>query len=151
LVGVPSQEKPNRHHLLATMQADQPLGDNWLGYQQLQKSRHNHERFNDANANAHKFYTRADVYKSPDTAPEDDDNWAGDLRLEGHFEAFGREHRVLLGLEYSDRSNDLAFGYSYLGPGNIYTGEFQAENVIPGGAGNQPYDFDFSTDNKDNG
>ena len=38
------------------------------------------------------------------------DNWAGELRLQGSFDAFGREHQVLTGIETNNRDRRLDHG-----------------------------------------
>ncbi len=145
--GVPSQEESFGEVYLATVEVDKPLGDNWLMSLLFQKSGVSSQRFFDAYSNACCLDTSGFVYMYSDTSVSRGDSWAGELRFDGRFEAFGREHRVLLGLEHALRDDDLAFGYTYLGPGNLYTQEFQAENVIPGGARYQDHDFDFSNEN----
>ncbi len=54
------------------------------------------------------------------------ENWAGELRVDGGFEALGREHRVLAGAEFSQRNLDSDFGYAYFGPANVYQNNFAA-------------------------
>jgi TonB-dependent siderophore receptor len=149
--GVPSQEESFGKVHLATLEIDKPLGDNWLLALLFQKSGVSAQRFFDAYSNACCLTTSGDVYMYSDTSRSDGSSWAGELRLDGRFEAFGREHRILLGFEHAQRDDDLAFGYTYLGLGNLYTQEFQAENVIPGGARYQNFDFDFSNENLDQG
>jgi TonB-dependent siderophore receptor len=149
--GVPSQEKSHGEVYLATLEIDHPLNDNWLVALLFQKSGVSTRRFFDAYSNACCLTTSGDVYMYSDTSHSNGDSWAGELRLDGRFEMFGRQHRLLLGLEHAQRNDDLAFGYTYLGMGNLYTREFQAANVIPGGARNQNFDFDFSNENLDQG
>jgi iron complex outermembrane receptor protein len=149
--GVPSQEESSGRVYLATLEIDKPLNDNWLMALLLQKSGVKSERFFDAYSNACCLDTSGFVYMYSDTSRSHGDSWAGELRLDGRFDALGREHRVLVGLEHAQRDDDLAFGYTYLGPGNLYTREFQAENVIPGGARFQNFDFDFTNENLDQG
>lgn len=149
--GVPSQEQSYGQVYLATLELDKPLNDNWLVALLFQKSGVRTRRFFDAYSNACCLDTSGFVYMYSDTSHATGDSWAGELRLDGRFEAFGREHRLLVGLEHARRDDDLAFGYTYLGPGNLYTREFQAENVIPGGARHQNFDFDFTNENLDQG
>jgi TonB-dependent siderophore receptor len=149
--GVPSQEESYGRVYLATLEVDKPLNDNWLVALLFQKSGVKTRRFFDAYSNACCLDTSGFVYMYSDTSYATGDSWAGELRLDGRFEAFGREHRLLIGAEHAQRNDDLAFGYTYLGPGNLYTGEFQADNVIPGGARNQNFDFDFTNENLDQG
>jgi TonB-dependent siderophore receptor len=149
--GVPSQEESYGRVYLATLEIDKPLNDNWLVALLFQKSGVKTRRFFDAYSNACCLDTSGDVYMYSDTSYATGDSWAGELRLDGRFEAFGREHRMLIGLEHAQRDDDLAFGYTYLGLGNLYSREFQADNVIPGGARNQNFDFDFTNENLDQG
>jgi TonB-dependent siderophore receptor len=149
--GVPSQEESFGEVYLATVELDKPLGDKWLMSLLFQKSGVSTERFFDAYSNACCLDTSGAVYMYSDTARAEGDSWAGEIRFDGRFEAFGREHRVLLGFEHAQRDDDLAFGYTYLGLGNLYSRDFQADAVLPGGAGNQDFDFDFTNDNFDQG
>lgn len=149
--GVPSQEKSSSHVYLATMELDKRLDENWLASLQFQKSGVNSRRFFDAYSNACCLDTSGNVDMYSDTSKFSGDSWAGELRLDGRFSALGRDHRVLLGLEAARRDDDLAFGYTSLGPGNLYTQQFQQDNIIPGGARYQDFDFDFSNDNRDLG
>lgn len=149
--GVPAQEESFGEVYLATLELDKPINDNWLAALLLQKSGVRSHRFFDAYSNARCLDTSGFVYMYSDTSISDGDSWAGEFRLDGRFEAFGREHRMLFGLEHAQRDDDLAFGYTYLGPGNLYTREFQIENVIPGGARFQNMDFDFTNENLDQG
>jgi TonB-dependent siderophore receptor len=149
--GVPSAEESWGRVHLATLEIDKPLGDQWLMSLLFQKSGVRTQRFFDAYSNACCLTTSGDVYMYSDTSRAEGDSWAGEIRFDGRFEAFGREHRVLLGFEHAQRDDDLAFGYTYLGLGNLYTQEFQEANVIPGGARFQDFDFDFTNENLDRG
>jgi TonB-dependent siderophore receptor len=149
--GVPSQEESFGKVHLVTLEIDKPVGDKWLMSLLFQNSGVSTHRFFDAYSNACCLDTSGDVYMYSDTARAEGDSWAGEIRFDGRFEAFGREHRVLLGVEHAQRDDDLAFGYTYLGLGNLYSREFQADNVIPGGARNQNFDFDFTNENLDRG
>jgi TonB-dependent siderophore receptor len=149
--GVPSQEKSDGRVYLATLEIDRPINDNWLASLLFQKSGVRTQRFFDAYSNACCLTTSGDVIMYSDTSKSEGDSWAGELRLDGRFEAFGRQHRLLFGLEHAQRDDDLAFGYTYLGIGNLYTRDFQEANVIPGGARFQNHDFDFTNENQDQG
>jgi iron complex outermembrane receptor protein len=155
--GVPSQEESFGRVHLATLEIDKPLGDSWLMSLLFQKSGVTTERFFDAYSNACCLDTSGDVTMYSDKARADGDSWAGEIRFDGRFEAFGREHRVLLGFEQAQRDDDLAFGYTYLGDGsgydfgNLYARDFNRDSVIPGGARFQNFDFDFTNENLDQG
>jgi iron complex outermembrane receptor protein len=149
--GVPSQEESFGKVYLATLEIDKPINDNWLASLLFQKSGVRTRRFFDAYSNACCLDTSGDVLMYSDTSFSTGDSWAGELRLDGRFEALGHQHRLLFGVEHAQRDDDLAFGYTYLGPGNLYTQEFQAANVIAGGARNQNFDFDFTNENLDQG
>ncbi|CAM9870815.1 unnamed protein product, partial [Phaeothamnion confervicola] len=149
--GVPSQEKSWGEVYLATLEIDKQINDDWLMALLFQKSGVKSERFFDAYSNHFALTTSGDVYMYSDTSRSQASSWAGELRVDGKFEAFGRKHQILFGFEHAQRDDDLAFGYTYQGIGNLYTQNFRPENVLPGGAGNQLYDFDFSNDNLDQG
>jgi outer membrane receptor protein involved in Fe transport len=155
--GVPSQEESFGKVHLATVEVDRPLGDRWLMALLFQKSGVSTERFFDAYSNACCLDTSGDVIMYSDKARADGDSWAGEIRLDGTFDAFGREHRILVGFEHAQRDDDLAFGYTYLGDGsgydfgNLYSRDFNADFVIPGGARYQNFDFDFTNENLDRG
>jgi iron complex outermembrane receptor protein len=155
--GIPSQEESFGRVHLATLEIDKPLGDYWLMSLLFQKSGVTTERFFDAYSNACCLDTSGDVIMYSDKARADGDSWAGEIRFDGRFEAFGREHRVLLGIEHAQRDDDLAFGYTYLGDGsgydfgNLYARDFNQDFLIPGGARFQNFDFDFTNENLDQG
>ncbi len=155
--GIPSQEESFGKVHLATVEVDKPLGDRWLMALLFQKSGVSTERFFDAYSNACCLDTSGDVIMYSDKARAEGDSWAGEIRLDGTFDAFGREHRILLGFEHAQRDDDLAFGYTYLGDGsgydfgNLYSRDFNADFAIPGGARYQNFDFDFTNENLDRG
>lgn len=146
-LGVPSQEESYDRKYLGTARLDHELSDRWLGSLLLSAGGGKRERFFDAYSNNGNLDSSGFVYMYSDTGFKEDSNWAGELRLDGKFDLFNREHNLLIGLEHNDRENTNAFGYTYLGPGNIYTGDFAEENVLPGGAGNQSYDSHRTTTN----
>jgi TonB-dependent siderophore receptor len=155
--GIPSQEESFGKVHLATLEINKPIGDRWLMALLFQKGGVATERFFDAYSNACCLDTSGDVVMYSDKARAEGDSWAGEIRLDGAFEAFGREHRVLLGFEHAQRDDDLAFGYTYLGDGsgydfgNLYTRDFNEDYAIPGGARYQNFDFDFTNENLNQG
>lgn len=143
--GVPSQEKSNAQNYLVSVGVDHEISDRWLVNLILQKGGQSRERFFDGYANTGYLDSTGDIYIYSDTSTTEDDNWSGELRLNGEFNALGREHQILVGLEHSESRTDLAFGYTYLGGGNLYTGDFAADSILSGGAGNQDFDYDTRT------
>jgi iron complex outermembrane receptor protein len=61
------------------------------------------------------------------------DNWAGELRLQGSFDAFEREHQVLIGIETnrSDVNRDLGSGFSYISSLDDYEGDIGDYPAFP--------------------
>jgi len=149
-IGVSSREKSTAENLLTTLQVDHELGDRWLGTLALEYGHEDMRRFFDNYG--YDFYglQSGNVNLTADRAHIQNENWAGELRLEGRFDAFGREHRLLVGLEQNRRKNRTAFGYMSLGTANIYTGDFSAFGS-PGLASKLDFDQDDSTISRNQG
>lgn len=143
-IGLPSQEKSRAENMLTTLQVDHEVTDRWLATLSLQYGTQENRRFFDSYGYSFDGLATGEVTLAADSALIENEEWAGDLRLDGRFDSFGREHRLLLGLEQNRRWNRTAFGYTLLGTANIYTGDFGAVGTIPGGAANQPLDYEDS-------
>lgn len=141
-VGIPSQQESSSTNTLASVRVDHELTDRWLGSLYLQAGRQNTRRYFDSYGYSWYGLQGGMVSLGADTAHIKNDNWAGELRLDGKFDAFGREHRLLTGVERNQRKNRTMFGYEYLGMTNIYTGNFAAFGTVPGGAANMAFDAD---------
>lgn len=145
LIGLPSQEKSTAENLFASARVDHEIADRWLASLFLQSGKQDSRRFFDSYGYDFSGLATGDISMGADTAHIENENWAGELRLDGRFDAFGREHLVLLGLEKNQRKNRTAFGYAYLGTANIYTGDFASVGTVPGGAGSLPFNRDSNT------
>jgi TonB-dependent siderophore receptor len=144
-LGIPSMEKSHGENLYASVRVDHEISDRWLASLFLQAGRQENRRFFDSYAYNYFGLPDGEVSVASDTALIENDNWAGELRVQGRFDAFGREHILLFGVEKNRRHNTTAFGYTSLGTVNIYDGDFESLGTIPGGAGNQPFDVEDDT------
>ena len=66
----------------------------------------------------------------------DYDRWSGEFRLQGAFDAFGYEHKILLGAERSQKKLNVLYNYVELGISDLYADNFSefgllSENDIP--------------------
>jgi TonB-dependent siderophore receptor len=134
-VGVPSQEKSDKNSTSAALRVDHELSDRWLATLSLQGGRQKHRNVFDSYGYAGGGLPASGAVGLYSSLWESrNDFWAGEVRLDGKFNAFGREHRLLTGLEKNRRKTQSAYGYTYLGIGNIYTNNFAAVGTFPGGA-----------------
>ncbi len=74
--------------------------------------------------------------------------WAGEVQLQGRFDALGREHQVLFGLEKNSRKNQTQTGYLGFGTANIYANDFAAVGTIPGKSHPVTADSTISSNNE---
>jgi len=135
LIGVPSREKSEAEVFDTTVRIDREIGDRWLASLLLQTSNSARDLINEnygygiaANGNT-QIYAISYAF--------DHERWAGELRLDGTVDAFGREHKVLFGLERNTRKDELVGGGYTLGIANIYAGNFasvgagSSRNITP--------------------
>lgn len=120
--GVPSQEKSNEEILDAVLRIDQTLTDRWLASVLFQGSKDDTKLIFDNYG--FDFGGVGDAYMYANTQEVNQDRWATELRLSGSFDAFGAEHQVLLGAEMNRLQEDYLGRYAYLGPANLYAGNF---------------------------
>lgn len=135
-VGAPADEDSYLHTRLIMTRLDHELTDDWLVTLSLQKGWQKFGRYFDnyAHGGLDSQYdpnpaTLGDTSLYADTNTSDSTFWAGEIRLDGHFEAFGREHQLLVGAERNRRAYDDTFGYQQVGYGNIYSGEFPTDGT----------------------
>ena len=147
-VGMPSSELSDSDNTLASVRVDHQLTDEWLATLVLQGNRSNMHRIFDSYGYSFTGLAGGLVTLEADTARIENRNWAGELRLDGRFEAFGREHRALVGVAGNQRKNHTAFGYAYIAVANIYADNFAAYGTVPGGAGSLPFNVDNSNTSK---
>jgi TonB-dependent siderophore receptor len=141
-VGIPSQQESSSKNTLASVRLDHELSDRWLGSLYLQTGKQTTRRFFDSYGYSWYGLAGGMVSLAADRADIQNNNWAGELRLDGKFNAFGRDHRLLAGLERNQRKNRTTFGYEYLGSTNIYQGNFATFGTVPGGAASMAFDVD---------
>lgn len=133
--GVPSRKKSNEDILDAIVQVDHQLSDRWLASLLFQSGKDDTRLIFDNYG--FDFGGTGDAYMYANTQQVNQDRWTGELRLAGSFDAFGREHQVLLGVERNRLEDDYRARYAYLGPANLYAGNFadagvgNADNLTP--------------------
>jgi TonB-dependent siderophore receptor len=108
------------------IKVDHQISDRWLASLQLQG---NKSTRNIIEGNATSVYNYGSGYYLYTTATKDGfdrDFWAGELKLEGAFDAFGQEHKILIGAELNDQHHHRKFGSNYtkIGKPNSFTGDF---------------------------
>ncbi len=143
-VGLPAQKDSSAENLLGTLTVEHEFSDRWLATLVLQDSSQDFHRYFDSYAHGG-LAPDGESNLYADTALIERDAWAGELRLDGRFAAFGREHSLLVGIEKNEREDHTAFGYMYIGRTNIYEGDFASVGTIPGGAAALPFNYDFGT------
>lgn len=127
-IGAPSEDDSTSRNSAVDLRLDQQFDDRWLATLLLQKGKNKFSRYFD-NYGHGGLSPQGDTYLYADTYREQDDFWAGELRLDGRFDAFGREHQMLLGVERNSKDLDGAFAYQKVGIGNIYSGEFPTDGT----------------------
>ena len=137
---------------LATVEVDKPLGDRWLMALLFQKSGVSTERFFDAYSNACCLDTSGDVIMYSDKARAEGDSWAGEIRLDGTFNAFGREHAFCSASSTRSATTTSRSATPISAPRQSVQPRVPGrQSCMPGGAGYQNFDFDFSNENLDRG
>lgn len=128
MTGEPPSTDSYSDSRIATARVDHQLNDDWLVTLALQGGNQKFGRFFDnyAHGGLDEF---GDTNLYADTYTTDDDFWATELRVDGRFEAFGREHQVLMGLERNRRTYESTFAYQLVGVGNIYTNEYPSDGT----------------------
>lgn len=128
--GRPSTEDSEASSLHGTLTLEQEFSDRWLATLQLHKSRNKLLGLADSYGYGIDDAGNTPLYAS--YVGHDNDNWAGELRVDGRFDAWGREHRLLLGVEKNNADFDAWGGYtSAIGYANIYDGSMADAAFIP--------------------
>lgn len=121
--GVPTDLNKNGNEvLLGTVQADQKITDNWLATLRLNYNRVKHKSSNDRYAFG--IAANGDTYIYSGFDDSVTDTYTSELRVNGKFDLFGRQHQLLMGGELEHRREERQFAYNYLGIGNLYTANF---------------------------
>lgn len=118
-VGIPTQDDSSSSNVAATVRVDHELSERWLATLVLDRHRQKFSRYFDNYGHgglgpARKGLGPGETYLYADRMRTVDNAWAGELRVDGRFDAFGQEHRLLAGLERNKRSTDGLFGYQQL-------------------------------------
>jgi TonB-dependent siderophore receptor len=115
-----NEEKSDTETINASVQVDHELNDKWLFGLFLQgesiKSKVVLGNY------AYGLYEGGNTYSYASKYETERDNWASELRLQGRFNWFGQEHKVLAGVEVNNREKSTRDGYKYVGYSNIYDG-----------------------------
>ncbi|NQZ23482.1 MAG: TonB-dependent receptor [Colwellia sp.] len=92
-----------------SVRVDHELSDRWLTTLLLQRS----ETARDIIDGNYGYYSGGYHYVNGTKNQVVADNWAGELRLDGAFDAFGREHKILFGVEQSNKKTNETQGYAF--------------------------------------
>jgi len=91
------------------VRGDYEISDKWLASILLQKSKSNRDTVTPLYVSQYDgslyFYGNRDKNQN--------DFWAGELRLQGEYDAFGETHQVLMGIEHSDQKITRVWGAAY--------------------------------------
>ena len=142
--GVPGDsDDGDRENSSGSLQLEQALGDNWLATLRLNSQSLRQSVTVDAYSYGH-YSPPGTTYLYSGDSDYDADLWAGELRLNGKVDLFGRQADVTLGMDHS-HIEDVRFGrYGYVGVANIYTDDltsFPVPATLPNPWGNeQDYD-----------
>jgi iron complex outermembrane receptor protein len=138
--GRPSTENSKASALHSSVTVEQQAGDRWLATLQLHHSRNRLLGIADSYGYGIDDLGNTTLYSS--YVAHDNDNFAGELRLDGHFDAAGREHHLLIGVEKNKQAFDFwgGGGYPYIGTANIYDGSLANAVTIPGRSNEQNYE-----------
>ncbi len=138
--GVPSTEQSSASAVHSTLAVERRVGDRWLATLQLHHSRNRLLGIADSYGYGIDELGNTTLYSS--YVAHDNDNLAGELRLDGRFEALGHEHQLLVGIE--KKPAGLRFlgggGYPYIGTANIYDGSLGSAVTVPGRSNPQNYE-----------
>ena len=116
LFGAIGSEQSSSDILDLSLRIDHQLSDRWLTSFLLQGNETNRNIImNNAGFGSSTYGVKHDTETNV---------WAGELRLEGDLDAFGREHKLLFGIEQNQRKLDLVYGYSRIGTIDIYANNF---------------------------
>jgi iron complex outermembrane receptor protein len=106
-------EKSSNEVQTAAITVNHELSDRWLASLYLQSHKQKDHFVNGNYTSVYNYgygYYAYNVHLKDFTEAE---NWAGELRLQGSFDAFGREHQALIGLEANKRNSTRAWGNNY--------------------------------------
>ena len=122
-------DKSSKENTTASLTINHELSEHWLASLYLQGHK---KLFDHINGNYASIYSGY-VYSANGKENTETDTWAGELRLQGSFETFGREHQVLLGIETNSSNSERGrgSGYSYISSLADYEGNIDDFPSIP--------------------
>jgi TonB-dependent siderophore receptor len=122
-------DKSSKEHNMASVVVDHEISDRWLASLYLQSYKQK-TRF--VNGNFASVYDGI-VYSAQKKDHNESDNWAGELRLQGSFDAFEREHQMLFGIESNQQNSTRSWGsgYNYISNMDDYEGNIGDYPAIP--------------------
>jgi iron complex outermembrane receptor protein len=144
--GVPNSEDSDSSTRHTTLTLDHRVNDRWLTTLIVHNSKNELLGISDGYGYGVDDDGNTNLYSS--FVAHDNESWAGEVRVDGRFDAFGREHQLLLGAE-ANRREEIGWGgggYTVVGEGNIYSGEFTGG--FPGHDNPRNYNADGSDSNK---
>jgi len=108
------------------VKVDHQLSERWLASLQLQTNKSTRDIIEGNSASAYDYGYGVYIYTTATKDLWEQNFWAGELRLEGSFNAFNQEHKVLIGAEHNDQRRDRKFGSSYtqIGLAESFDGNF---------------------------
>lgn len=101
---------------------EQQIGDRWLATLQLNYSSTDF-RFT-ADNYAYGLYPGDISYFYSRISNQQADTWGGELRLNGEFELFGSNHKLVAGADVSDISNNRNLRFVIIGAANIFGDDY---------------------------
>ncbi len=145
--GVPADRDSTASVRSASVRLDHEINDSWLATLLLQGT--SNQRRGISDNYGYGFYGDGDTYVYASIVDHENEAWAGELRLDGRFEAFGLDHNLLLGVESNDRTDDSRSGSQYLGTANIYLDNFEDVGTVAGQ--DLPFNFDATSSSRNEG
>ena len=111
---------------------DHQISDRWLASLQLQGNKSTRNIIEGNAASVYNYGSGYYLYTAGTKDIWERDLWAVELRLEGSFDAFGQEHKVLIGAEHNDQHNTRDWGISYtdIGLAESFNGDFSDYGFI---------------------
>lgn len=144
--GVQAAKESETTESMATLKLDRELDDDWLATLLLQRS--SNDRHGYADSYGYGIYGDGDTYLYAASTIHETDVWAGELRVNGRFQAFGREHQLMAGVETNEREQDAFGGYAYVGTANIYRNDFADAGTVRSDQLPITYDFTDTSRNR---
>ena len=130
----------------AALTINHEISDRWLSSLYLQGVKQQRHLIEGSYASVY----AGSLYNSNERYESDMNNWTGELRLQGTFDAFNKEHQAVFGLEANKQELEgrNGFGYRYIGPVNSFTGNMGNYPCVP--SSELPFNFyaEASSENK---